>query len=179
MTFIVAALLHPEIQKVAQEELDAVTMRERLPTFEDRSRLPFIEAICMEVTRWRPIAPLGELLSSTCLTGADAYDESTNPQVCPTQPHKMTFMKVTLSRRVGTPSEQTRFSCWLIRILRCNCDNECMVRYPTLFVLSVCLQLFFVGRSFMTRPYTQIQIPSNLNDSSTRMEASVMIQCWR
>jgi len=59
MTFIVAVLLHPEIQKVAQEELDAVTMRERLPTFEDRPRLPFVDAICKEVTRWRPIAPLG------------------------------------------------------------------------------------------------------------------------
>jgi cytochrome P450 len=68
MTFIVAALLHPEIQKIAQEELDAVTMRERLPTFEDRPRLPFVDAICKEVTRWRPIAPLGELLASTHLT---------------------------------------------------------------------------------------------------------------
>jgi cytochrome P450 len=65
MIFIVAALLHPEIQKTAQGELDAVTMRERLPTFEDRPRLPYVDAICKEVTRWRPIAPLGELLAST------------------------------------------------------------------------------------------------------------------
>jgi cytochrome P450 len=64
MVFIVAALLHPEIQKMAQEELDAVTMRERLPTFEDRPRLPFVDAICKEVIRWRPITPLGELLPS-------------------------------------------------------------------------------------------------------------------
>lgn len=62
MVFIVAALRHPGIQKMAQEELDAVTMRERLPTFEDRSRLPFVDAICKEVIRWRPITPLGELL---------------------------------------------------------------------------------------------------------------------
>ena len=61
MVFIVAALLHPEVQKKAQEELDAVTMRERLPTFEDRSRLPFVDAVCKEVMRWRPITPLGEL----------------------------------------------------------------------------------------------------------------------
>src|SRR5712691_4402103 len=64
MTFIVAALLHPGIQRMAQEELDAVTMRERLPTFEDRPRLPFVDAICKEVIRWRPISPLGELLPS-------------------------------------------------------------------------------------------------------------------
>ncbi len=71
MTFIVAALLRPEIQKMAQEELDAVTLRERLPTFEDRPRLPFVQAICQEVTRWKPIAPLGELLPSMYFTSAD------------------------------------------------------------------------------------------------------------
>ncbi len=83
MTFIVAALLHPEIQKMAQEELDAVTMRERLPTFEDRPRLPYVDAICKEVTRWRPIAPLGELLASTYLARADAYNESTIRRCAP------------------------------------------------------------------------------------------------
>jgi cytochrome P450 len=64
MVFIVAALLHPGIQKMAQDELDAVTMRERLPMFEDRPRLPFVDAICKEVIRWRPITPLGKLLPS-------------------------------------------------------------------------------------------------------------------
>jgi hypothetical protein len=60
MSFFVAALLHPEIQIRAQEEIDAVTGRERLPTFEDRPRLPFVDAICKEVLRWRPVVPLGE-----------------------------------------------------------------------------------------------------------------------
>lgn len=64
IVFILAALLHPEIQKTAQEELDAVTMRERLPTLKDRPRLPFVDAICKEVIRWRPITPLGEFLPS-------------------------------------------------------------------------------------------------------------------
>ena len=64
MPFFVAALLRPEIQAMAQRELDAVTMRERLPTFEDRPRLPFVDAICKEVIRWRPAVPLGELLHS-------------------------------------------------------------------------------------------------------------------
>jgi hypothetical protein len=64
MPFFVAALLRPEIQTMAQKELDAVTMGERLPTFEDRPRLPFVDAICKEVKRWRPAVPLGELLFS-------------------------------------------------------------------------------------------------------------------
>ena len=59
MSFIVAMLLHPSIQKKAQDEIDAVTGRERLPTFEDRSRLPYISAIYKELLRWKPVVPLG------------------------------------------------------------------------------------------------------------------------
>jgi len=70
MSFFVAALLRPEIQTMAQKDLDAVTRRERLPTFEDRSRLPFVDAICKEILRWRPVVPMGELLLSTPLACA-------------------------------------------------------------------------------------------------------------
>jgi cytochrome P450 len=59
MSFFLAASLYPDVQKQAQEELDAVTGRERLPTFEDRSRLPFVDAVCKEVLRWKPVVPLG------------------------------------------------------------------------------------------------------------------------
>src|SRR5258708_10955454 len=112
MTFVVATLIRPEIQKMAQEELDAVTMRERLPTLEDRPKLPFVDAICKEVTRWSPIAPLGELPSATP-SPTQTYDD---PQVYPTQLQKTTCMKVTLSRRVGNLSEQIYSACWLIGI---------------------------------------------------------------
>jgi cytochrome P450 len=71
LSFVVAVLLRPEIQKMAQEELDTVTKRERLPTFEDRLKLPFVDAICKEVIRWRPVAPLGELLLSSHLIHAE------------------------------------------------------------------------------------------------------------
>jgi cytochrome P450 len=64
MAFVVAVLLHPEVQTMAQKELDAVTRRERLPTFEDRLKLPFVDAICKEVIRWKPTVPLSELLPS-------------------------------------------------------------------------------------------------------------------
>jgi cytochrome P450 len=67
MSFFVAALIRPEIQTIAQKELDAVTRRARLPTFEDRSSLPFVDAICKEILRWRPVVPMGELLLSTLL----------------------------------------------------------------------------------------------------------------
>jgi cytochrome P450 len=65
MSFFAAMLLYPEIQKKAQSELDSVLERERLPAFEDRPRLPFVDAICKEVLRWRPVTPLGALRIAT------------------------------------------------------------------------------------------------------------------
>ena len=59
MTLLVACLLHPEAQKKARDEIDVVIGRERLPTFEDRPKLPFVDAMCKEVLRWRPATPIG------------------------------------------------------------------------------------------------------------------------
>jgi hypothetical protein len=50
--------MHPEIQKAAREELDAVVGPDRLPTFEDYESLPYIQAIFMECSRWLPVIPL-------------------------------------------------------------------------------------------------------------------------
>ena len=97
MVFIVAILLRPEVQTMAQKELDGVTMRERLPTFEDRSKLPFVDAICKEVTRWKPVVPLSELLPSN--RQRNGYDGS---QVYPMQRQKMISTMVSSSPRVGT-----------------------------------------------------------------------------
>jgi hypothetical protein len=79
MSFFVAAIVRPEIQTIAQQELDAVTGRERLPTLEDRSRMPFVDAICKEVIRWRPAMPLGELLQSSCLANAKLWPSTGVP----------------------------------------------------------------------------------------------------
>jgi cytochrome P450 len=57
--FIFAMLLHPEVQAIARAEIDAVVGRDRLPGFEDRSSLPYVEAVLMEVLRWMPITPQG------------------------------------------------------------------------------------------------------------------------
>ncbi|RPD54263.1 CyP450 monooxygenase [Lentinus tigrinus ALCF2SS1-6] len=56
--FFLAVLTHPEVQKRAQEELDAVVGLDRLPTLNDRPSLPYIEAMVRECLRWRPILPL-------------------------------------------------------------------------------------------------------------------------
>ena len=52
--------LYPEVQKKAQEEIDSVIGPNRLPNFEDRPSLPYINAVVKESMRWHVPAPLGE-----------------------------------------------------------------------------------------------------------------------
>ncbi|KAH9972013.1 cytochrome P450 [Lactifluus volemus] len=54
-----AMIAFPEVQRRAQAELDAVIGRERLPTFADSPRLPYLHAIIKEILRWRPSTPFG------------------------------------------------------------------------------------------------------------------------
>ncbi|EJD47037.1 cytochrome P450 [Auricularia subglabra TFB-10046 SS5] len=57
LSFFLAMTLHPEVQKRAQAEIDVLTGGARLPTFDDRDSLPYIEAIAWEVQRWNPVGP--------------------------------------------------------------------------------------------------------------------------
>ncbi|KAK6341966.1 hypothetical protein TWF730_001450 [Orbilia blumenaviensis] len=57
--FTLAMILFPEVQRKAQEEIDRVIGSDRLPGFEDREQLPYIDALVKEAIRWWPIAPLG------------------------------------------------------------------------------------------------------------------------
>ena len=52
MTFILAMLKNPEVQRKAQEEIDSVVGNDRLPSFEDREQLPYVRAVCTEVLRY-------------------------------------------------------------------------------------------------------------------------------
>lgn len=62
-SFFLAATLHPEIVRLAQQELDSVLNGERLPDLSDKPRLPYISAVVKEVLRWRPPVPLGTTIS--------------------------------------------------------------------------------------------------------------------
>ncbi|KAG2136656.1 cytochrome P450 [Suillus clintonianus] len=59
MVFALAMVLYPDVQRRAQAEIDSVTGRDRLPTFEDRVSLPYVESVLRETFRWHPVAPLG------------------------------------------------------------------------------------------------------------------------
>ncbi|KAF9219295.1 cytochrome P450 [Gyrodon lividus] len=58
-SFFLAMVLHPDVQAKAQAELDSVIEPGRLPDYNDRPSLPYINAIVKEVLRWNPVAPLG------------------------------------------------------------------------------------------------------------------------
>lgn len=57
---MLAMLQHPEVQERAQAEIDTVIGTNRLPNFDDRPNLPYVEAILMETLRMYAVAPLGE-----------------------------------------------------------------------------------------------------------------------
>ncbi|KAH6918171.1 O-methylsterigmatocystin oxidoreductase [Coprinopsis sp. MPI-PUGE-AT-0042] len=54
-----ALAMHPEAQKRAQEELERVVGVCRLPKPSDISKLPYLNALVKEVSRWHSVSPLG------------------------------------------------------------------------------------------------------------------------
>ncbi|KAL0578091.1 cytochrome p450 [Marasmius crinis-equi] len=58
-TFFLAMARNPICQEKAQKEIDEIVGRGRLPSFEDRKSLPYVEAVYREVMRWHPAIPIG------------------------------------------------------------------------------------------------------------------------
>ncbi|RDA84575.1 hypothetical protein CP532_1126 [Ophiocordyceps camponoti-leonardi (nom. inval.)] len=59
LVMVLILTLHPEVQAKAQKAIDDVVGRDRLPCFEDRPRLPYLERFLQETLRWWPVSPLG------------------------------------------------------------------------------------------------------------------------
>ncbi|KIW80422.1 hypothetical protein Z517_07037 [Fonsecaea pedrosoi CBS 271.37] len=58
--FTLAMLVYPDVMKKAQAEIDAhVGGDDRLPGFEDKDSLPYMDAMIKEVLRWRPVSAGG------------------------------------------------------------------------------------------------------------------------
>ncbi|KAH9888994.1 cytochrome P450 [Cubamyces lactineus] len=58
-SFFLAMVLNPGAQEKAQAELDDVVGCDRLPEFDDRPSLPYVNALIKEVMRWHVIPPIG------------------------------------------------------------------------------------------------------------------------
>lgn len=70
-SFFLAMTLFPDVQKRAQAEIDAVVGPGRLPSFADRSSLPYTEALVKEVLRWNVVLPTG---FPHCVAEDDIHD---------------------------------------------------------------------------------------------------------
>ncbi|KZT69390.1 cytochrome P450 [Daedalea quercina L-15889] len=57
LVFILVMVQHPEIFNKVQEEMTRVVGEARLPNFEDRVLLPYLECVIREVYRWCPSLP--------------------------------------------------------------------------------------------------------------------------
>ncbi|XP_006459505.1 hypothetical protein AGABI2DRAFT_116472 [Agaricus bisporus var. bisporus H97] len=79
MTFILAMLLNPDVQRQAQSEIDSVLGPERLPTFSDLSDLPYFSAVLKDALRWNPAVPSGV---PHLTTDEDVYDGYYIPKNC-------------------------------------------------------------------------------------------------
>ena len=56
--FFLSMAMHPDVQRKAQDELDRVVGKDRLPTFADRDALPYVSALLKELLRWHVVAPI-------------------------------------------------------------------------------------------------------------------------
>jgi len=57
LNFVLLMINYPDVQRKAQEELDRVVGRERMPDTNDK--LPYISALVREIMRYYPVGPLG------------------------------------------------------------------------------------------------------------------------
>nr|ANC28041.1 cytochrome P450 [Polyporus umbellatus] len=82
-TFVLAMVLYPDVQKKAQEEIDRVVGSDRLPDFEDRDNLPYVEGVFKEVFRWNATVPLGIPHRSSGSDVFDGYDIPEGAMIMP------------------------------------------------------------------------------------------------
>ena len=57
--------MYPDAQRKAQDEIDRVVGSHRLPNYDDRKSLPYVEALYREVMRWGPASPLNTAHTAT------------------------------------------------------------------------------------------------------------------
>lgn len=69
-------MLHPAVQHKAQSELDKVIGRDRLPDFEDRPQLPYLDCVFKENLRWKVVTPLGKYFSPNSIEVSESDLES-------------------------------------------------------------------------------------------------------
>ncbi|KAI0705960.1 cytochrome P450 [Cerioporus squamosus] len=81
--FMLAMVLHPEVFRRAQQEVDSIIGRSRLPDFDDRPNMPYLDCVLSEVLRWRCPVPLGIPHNTVVADGYRGYHIPGNTMVIP------------------------------------------------------------------------------------------------
>lgn len=55
-------LLHPHVQRKAQEEIDKIIAQGRIPDLTDYEALPYLEAVLFETMRWEITLPFWSMV---------------------------------------------------------------------------------------------------------------------
>ncbi|KAF2748564.1 cytochrome P450 [Sporormia fimetaria CBS 119925] len=81
---ILACCASPDWIPMAQKELDRVVGNDRLPTFEDLDKLPYMQAVVEKCFRWRHLAPTGSLVIFLAIAMRNDKSLYEDPEVfCP------------------------------------------------------------------------------------------------
>ncbi|KAI0313057.1 cytochrome P450 monooxygenase [Amylostereum chailletii] len=83
MAFVLAMTMHPDVLAKAQEEIDRVVGLERLPDFNDRDSLPYVQSVVLEVYRWHAAVPLCVPHRTMNVDQYRGYDIPANAMVIP------------------------------------------------------------------------------------------------
>ncbi|TFK73143.1 cytochrome P450 [Pluteus cervinus] len=70
-TFVLAMVLHPEVQQTAHMAILQAVGHDRLPEFDDIQSVPYLHAVVREVLRWNPVIPMAIPHATTT---DDVYD---------------------------------------------------------------------------------------------------------
>ena len=112
-------VLYPEVQAKAQADIDRVIGKDRLPDFDDRSELPYLDAIVRETLRWHPAGPLGAYTMPLCFTFISWISQASHIQQRP-----VTSTKAILSPKVFVLLIYR--GALMTKIVRYYCDSKHM-----------------------------------------------------
>ena len=70
---LVALANNPRVQNRLRAEIDALIPRDRLPSMTDQPKLPYVDATCVEIMRWKTLAPLALPHMTTSDTSVGGY----------------------------------------------------------------------------------------------------------